>query len=88
MAAPLIFISLTIGKNNYKLKIPAERESQIRAAVTDFNKIIENYTSNFPGQKEHDYLAMAFIAFVAEQNNNNEVSSNILESLKAIENQL
>jgi predicted metal-dependent hydrolase len=83
-----ILISLAIAKNTYKLKIPANKESQIRHSVAELNTIIEQYIKTFPGQKEQDYIAMAFIGFIANQSADKAQNNNLLEALQAIEKQL
>ncbi len=85
-----IYINLSIAGNNYKLQIPAHKEALIRKAVLQLNTTIDNYKKQFAGQKEQDYMAMAFISYVAEQSSTNTETLPIdfLENLRKIENLL
>jgi uncharacterized protein YpmS len=85
MSDTLIVISLTIGQGTYKLKIPSNKESQIRTSVSTLNATIKKYVTDFPGQKEQDYIAMAFIAFIAEQSPDATQNASLIEDLKTIE---
>ncbi len=88
MQDPLILISLTIGQATYKLKVPTNKESQIRTSIASLNTIIEKYKLDFPGQKEHDYLAMAIISFITEQGQGGIDNAETLKALQAIDMQL
>lgn len=88
MSQEVLELNLPVGKSTYKLKVSAIKESQIRLGLTTFNSIYKKYADSYPGQAEHDYLSMALIEFLADQQISTTTDSSILEALKAIDSQL
>jgi hypothetical protein len=89
MPQDVIELSLPLGQRTYKIKVSTHKESQIRKGVTELNAIINTYKKDFPNQAEHDYLSMAFIGYLANQQSaSGTTDSNLIEALKALNTQL
>ena len=86
----LIPLNITIADRNYRIKIlPADEETVRRTLKTINDKILEFRTS-FAGKDMQDYISMVLIWYATQLQEKNlpTISSELMQSLLKMENQL
>ena len=68
--AELIPVNILIGDRTYRIKIEPSDEEKLRKTVKFINDKVMEFKSSFAGKDMQDYIAMAFLWFATEQNDN------------------
>ena len=87
--AELIPVNILIGDRTYRIKIEPPDEEKLRKTVKFINDKIMEFKSSFAGKDMQDYIAMAFLWFATEQNDNgNEkmMMQEVAKKMNAMEN--
>ena len=58
-------ITAKLGNRQYRLRVPAEREEQVRQALQRIQDTATRLRKEFPGRDEQDYLAMTLMDFLS-----------------------
>lgn len=58
-------ITAKLGNRQYRLRVPAEREEQVRQALQRIQDTSARLRKEFPGRDEQDYLAMTLMDFLS-----------------------
>ena len=58
-------ITAKLGNRQYRLKVPADREEQVRQALHRIQAASSRLRKEFPGRDEQDYLAMTLMDFLS-----------------------
>ncbi len=59
-------ININIAGRNYRLKVEATEEEDVRAAATSINDKISEFSGNYAFKDKQDLLAMSNIMFASE----------------------
>jgi len=86
----LIPLNIVIGDRNYRIKIFPSDEETVRKVLKTINEKIVEFRTAFAGKDMQDYVSMVLIWYAtqAKENNAEILSTNLLESLIKMENQL
>jgi cell division protein ZapA len=66
----LIPVNILIGDRTYRIKIEPADEEKLRKTVKFINEKILEFKTAFAGKDMQDYIAMAFLWFATEHNEN------------------
>lgn len=81
----LISINIVIGDRNYRVRIDAADEENVRKVTKQVNDKILEFKSSFAGKDMQDYISMVLLWYVTEQQQGNFAASGLTEALTNLE---
>jgi hypothetical protein len=75
----LIPINILVGDRNYRLKVKAADEENLRKTVKIVNAKLLEFKTNFAGKDMQDYIAMVLLWLATEQPSNVSIDQDLQE---------
>lgn len=66
MSASLIPVNVFIAGRSYRIRVPAEEESNVRRAVKAADEKIGELRRHYAGKDDQDFIAMALLMYATE----------------------
>jgi cell division protein ZapA len=81
----LISINIVVGDRNYRVRIDASDEENVRKVTRQINDKILEFKGSFAGKDMQDYISMVLLWYVTEQQQGSFAASGLTEALDGLE---
>ncbi|MBP9933811.1 MAG: cell division protein ZapA [Chitinophagaceae bacterium] len=77
-------ILIHLGGRQYKIKVSAEDEAQVRKMLAEIHQKNLQIKEQFPGRDEQDYLAMTLMDYISSRKVEPKILPDIDQKIKSI----